>query len=387
LLPFVAALGGCGSTAVLVPPRGPNADAGLVHFIRNDYPPYLYACTVTLNGRAVATIANNEFVAVDVPPGRNHVLISISQGKDLAFDLEVEPNERHYIVLTGTVYARPYQVKIDWYAYAVTAAEGRRLMHDISRPVRSSTGASQLGIGPPKAGTAETSAASEDAKDAAEPLDAGATDPVHARLFTATASPAEPPELPGGGRPVWTLGLDLGMAGGGNDLIRATLTDGSVQTLAAGTGVSVYAYLAKAFALSPRHTLLAGVAGGLKGWNIGGDWTNYNVQLLRFPVIPFVRYVYGERPGFQPFVTAGLHSELGVHLSGSGAAADLQSDFDDAFGWMADAGLALGDAGGVTFGLRYTRLTYEGPDLLGPVNASSFGGFVSLQWTSLAPLR
>ena len=188
-------------------------------------------------------------------------------------------------------------------------------------------------------------------------------------------------------RPIWNVGFLLGFAGGGDNLVTAALTDGSQANLAAGTGVSVALSVARGLFGNARHALLLGVEGGVKGWNIGGDDTNYNVELVRFPIVPHLRYVFGNSPGVRLLLSAGPQVEMRVQLSGSGVASGIDSRFDNALGGMAEVGAQLeGPGGGVTVSLRYTRMQYRGPDLLGSVDASNVGVFMGLAWTKFRPV-
>ncbi len=361
----------CGTTRVLVPPRGPDEATAVVYLIRKSFPPYVWGCEVAIDGRPVASIANNDFVAVDVPIGRHHVMVDVTQGPDFPFDLEVEPNETHYVVLTGAVLpghdqssAGPSTYVLEWQrrAYAVTAEEGQALLASL-RPAKA-------------AAQARPAAAPPAAAEPAEP---------HVQLSESPPEVALSPNVTGIGHPSWEAGLELGLAGGGEELIMTTLSDGSTEHLNAGTGATIYAQAAKAWTLPGNDNLLfTGVAGGVKGWSIGGEGTDYGIQLLRFPVIPFVRYTHGPRPGFQPYLAAGAHIEFAPQLSGSGAAADVQHQFQTAYGWMTEAGLLVSSGADFTLGLRYTHLGYTTAGLPFTIDASSLGVTLGMQFTSLA---
>jgi hypothetical protein len=184
-------------------------------------------------------------------------------------------------------------------------------------------------------------------------------------------------------RPVWNVGLVIGFAGGGDDLVTATAINGSQETLAAGTGLTLALSVARGLSGNSRHALLLGVEGGVKGWNIGGEGANYDLELVRFPIVPHLRYVFGNSPGVRLVLSAGPQYEMRVRLSGSGAAAGIDSRFDNALGGMAEVGAQLdGDrGGGVTVSLRYTQLRYRRPDSPDSVDASSVGLFMSLAFT------
>ena len=81
-------LAACGSSKVFETASAPGGDTALVYFIRDSYPPYIYAVRLLVNGKQLATIANNDYVAVNVPVGNNSFTI------DLNWNLRVFPVTR-----------------------------------------------------------------------------------------------------------------------------------------------------------------------------------------------------------------------------------------------------------------------------------------------------
>lgn len=79
-------LASCGSTKVFQPASAPGGDKALVYFIRQSYPPYIHAVRLSVNGKELATIANNDYAAVNVAVGTNSVLVDVTDGKPLTFD-------------------------------------------------------------------------------------------------------------------------------------------------------------------------------------------------------------------------------------------------------------------------------------------------------------
>jgi hypothetical protein len=136
LAPLVVAIsGGCARTVVLVQPTGPNATTALVYFIRRQYPPYIRGCKIVVNNKVLAAVANNEYVAVDLPAGRNHVVID-NNDSPLAFDMEADPDEIHYVVFTGDVtwvaYAHPvYTFRWSRRVFGVDREQGQRLLKEL----------------------------------------------------------------------------------------------------------------------------------------------------------------------------------------------------------------------------------------------------------------
>lgn len=142
----VAALSACGSTKVLQDVSPPGGDRALVYFIRKSYPPYIYPVHLNVNGKALATISNNDFVAVNVPIGKNNVLVDVTDGKPLSFELPVERADIMYVVLTGDVSKtgqavtgyNEFTVYLDWslWAYPVSQSEAEAIVRKFGRPLR-----------------------------------------------------------------------------------------------------------------------------------------------------------------------------------------------------------------------------------------------------------
>jgi hypothetical protein len=74
-----------------------------VYFIRKKYPPYIHAVPLSVNGTLLATLANDDYVAVTVPLGVNAVLVDAFDGEDLKFDLPVT-SDPMYVLLTTDGY-------------------------------------------------------------------------------------------------------------------------------------------------------------------------------------------------------------------------------------------------------------------------------------------
>lgn len=138
-------LAGCGSTRVLQPVSAPGGNNALVYFIRKDYPPYLYAARLIVNGTALATVSNNDVVAVNVPVGSNSILVDITDGRELAFELEVREPGTMYVVLTGDVSTAGQRasyegvsVFLNWrlWAYQVKRPEAESMTAGFRRPIQ-----------------------------------------------------------------------------------------------------------------------------------------------------------------------------------------------------------------------------------------------------------
>ena len=72
---------------------------------------------------------------------------------------------------------------------------------------------------------------------------------------------------------------------------------------------------------------------------------------------------------------------MGVNMSGSGALEEVDLDFEDAVGWLAEAGVLLEmNALGVDITLRYTGIDYTVAGLPETLDASSLGVFVAIHY-------
>lgn len=133
----------CGSTKVFETAAAPSGDTALVYFIRQSYPPYIYTARLLVNGKELATIANSDYVAVNVPVGKNAVLVNITDGKPLSFDLPIEKAEKIYVVLTGDVTRAgqsairndSFTISLNWNlrAFPVTRAEAEAIVAEFGR--------------------------------------------------------------------------------------------------------------------------------------------------------------------------------------------------------------------------------------------------------------
>lgn len=128
---------GCSTTKALHAPSAPGDGQALVYFIRKAYPPHLFEASLAVNGKPMATIANNDFVAINVPVGSNTISIDVTQGKPFSFTMPVAGAEKSYVVLTGNVKSAGQAVGylqttlyFDWHlrAYPVSEAEARAIV-------------------------------------------------------------------------------------------------------------------------------------------------------------------------------------------------------------------------------------------------------------------
>ncbi len=95
---LLSAIAGCGTTRALQQPVPPGDGKALVYLIRKNYPPYVRELRVNVNGQLVATIANNDLVAVNFPLGINSILLEANDGKPLSFEMPIDKPERLFVV-------------------------------------------------------------------------------------------------------------------------------------------------------------------------------------------------------------------------------------------------------------------------------------------------
>ena len=136
-------LAACGSTEVFETASAPSGDTALVYFIRESYPPYIHAVRLLVNGKQLATIANNDYVAVNVPVGKNAVLVDVTDGKPLSFDMPIDRAEKVYVVLTGDVTKvgqsairnNSFTIDLNWNlrAFPVTRTEAEAIVSKFGR--------------------------------------------------------------------------------------------------------------------------------------------------------------------------------------------------------------------------------------------------------------
>lgn len=93
----------CVSTKVIDQPAAPSDAKAFVYFIRENYPPYLCEVRLDVNGKQMATIVNNDFVAVNLPIGSCQIQLTPAGvvGPPYSFKLKVERPEKMYVLLTS----------------------------------------------------------------------------------------------------------------------------------------------------------------------------------------------------------------------------------------------------------------------------------------------
>ena len=171
--------------------------------------------------------------------------------------------------------------------------------------------------------------------------------------------------------PVWGLMLVFGFGGGGDDLVKVSLSDGSTQTLSAGDGFDASLGLM----LTPvwvGDALGIGVSGtlGWKGWSVGGS--NGDISIGRFPFTAGVHLLPRVAHNWLLLARGGIDKEADISVSCSGVISCTNPDATAKLGWFGEAGFYYTfdmfkldpdlpkpeqhSAYSLTF--RYTKLTY-----------------------------
>ena len=152
---------------------------------------------------------------------------------------------------------------------------------------------------------------------------------------------------------------------GGEDLVRATMSNGTTQTLSGGTGIL--------FGLGVAYTPLW--MGDMNGVGLDArigikydsiDASNASISKTSFPFSGGLHDYLRLSRRWYFTLAAGAHKEMGTGLSGSGDVAGSVS-FGSPWGWYGEGGFLFAETWhtAVAFNLRYTdmRLTYAGQDL------------------------
>ena len=95
-------LAGCATTKAFTPPQLPGNGRALVYLIRDGYGDGNGEAKVFINNVQVATLANDDFVAINVPIGINYVDVSLHKKKPLDFTLHIYREEKIYISLKSS---------------------------------------------------------------------------------------------------------------------------------------------------------------------------------------------------------------------------------------------------------------------------------------------
>ena len=98
---FMVLVAGCASTSVIQAVPTNTEGMAKVYFIRQKLEPVIREYRLLVRDQHVATLADNDVVAVYVPIGENRIQLDIDKEWPFAFDLPVKSSQTLYIVLSG----------------------------------------------------------------------------------------------------------------------------------------------------------------------------------------------------------------------------------------------------------------------------------------------
>lgn len=246
-------------------------------------------------------------------------------------------------------------------------------------------GEPQTASPPAGATTPEAAPAADDSEEPKRPRARPVVPPGgHAIRRSADDEDTRPPR-----NPTWGLMFVFGLGGGGDDLVKVTLSDGSTQTLSAGDGVD----FSLGLMLTPLwvgDALGVGVSGtlGYKAWSVGGS--NGDISIGRFPFTAGVHLLPRVAHNWLLLGRGGVDKEAGVSVSCSGVVSCTDPGATASLGWFGEAGFYYtfdilkpnpdlpppDQHGAYSLTFRYTKMTYTAPSNAygggGSVDASSF---------------
>lgn len=129
-------LGACANTRGAHVATAPAGNQALVYIFRSKYPPYAQPVRISSDGRQVATLGDDDLVAVNLPVGPHVIDADAKSGDDFSFDLLITRPEVVYVLLTGDVEnsgveAGPntmtVQMQFNLHAYRITQAEAESI--------------------------------------------------------------------------------------------------------------------------------------------------------------------------------------------------------------------------------------------------------------------
>ena len=102
LMATTVLVAGCATTKAFTPPQLPGNGLALVYFIRDGFGDGDGEAKVFINNVQVATLANDDFVAVNVSMGVNYVEIGLHHKPPVDFTLRVGHPEKIYVSVNST---------------------------------------------------------------------------------------------------------------------------------------------------------------------------------------------------------------------------------------------------------------------------------------------
>lgn len=177
-------------------------------------------------------------------------------------------------------------------------------------------------------------------------------------------------------RPTIGLGIDAGVAYGGDALVEATFDTGQMRGIRAGSGLFVMLTAHwTPFWFNDTAGLGVAVSGGGKFDEVGAS--NGSVVFQRFPLAASLQLLVPVVDRWVMLMRGGVVKEIGGKLQGDGIAAGLDVDFPSKLGGFGDWGFyrAIGRQGGLVILFRYTKVGYTvgGADVDGSSIALAIG--------------
>lgn len=98
---------------------------------------------IVANGKALATVANNDFIAVNLPVGANSIWLDVTDGKPLSFEMNIDREAKFYVAFTGGVTKtgqamtsyNEFTVYLQWHlrAYPVNKSEAQVIVEGFGK--------------------------------------------------------------------------------------------------------------------------------------------------------------------------------------------------------------------------------------------------------------
>ena len=175
---------------------------------------------------------------------------------------------------------------------------------------------------------------------------------------------------------IFGLTLSFGFAFGGDKVVGATFTDGTDVDIAAGNGALIgFGIVVTPLRTEEGHSIGVSVDQSVKFASISAR--NASINLTRFPLVAALRYGYAFNDTWNFIAGGGMVYEYGISLSGDGDASELDEEFENALGWMVEAGGAYRERSFVVdITLRFTGLEYDPKPAGGPTYDAKSGALV-----------
>lgn len=155
---------------------------------------------------------------------------------------------------------------------------------------------------------------------------------------------------------------------GGDDLLKVKFTDGTSSTLRAGDGMQLN--FGAVASLDQSNTFFATMTLGWKYSGIGKA-ENGSATISRFPLEGMFYYRAGKHR-----IGAGMTKHLGISYDTGGVLADASTNLESKIGTILTYGYSSEETDRMSFGVKYTNLTYTATEFDTDVDAGSWGVFI-----------